>query len=151
PQPSTFFEVDEQRRNWSLDLLVQPRVNRFQETVERLPDVKLTGLRQQIGPLPLYYESESSFGYFQREFSYVDTNRFSAVRADTFHQLVSPWVFFGWLNVTPRVGGRFTHYGESSGPGADTVEQDRWVMNTGVETTFKASSTWPGVQNKFWE
>jgi len=151
PQPSTFVELDQQWSNWSLDLLAQPRVNEFQETVERLPDIKLTGLRQQIGPTPLYYESVSTFGYYQREFSFTDTNRYSALRADTFHQLLMPWMFFDWLNVTPRVGGRYTHYGESSGPGADTVDQDRGVLNTGVEATLKTSRTWPGVKNKFWE
>ena len=62
PQPSTFLEVDQQWSNWSLDVLAEPRVNRFQETVERLPDLKLTGLRQRLGPTPLYYESESTFG-----------------------------------------------------------------------------------------
>ena len=44
--------------------------------VERLPDLKLTGLRQQLGPTPLYYESESSLGYFEREFASLDTNQF---------------------------------------------------------------------------
>ena len=152
PQPSTFVEINQQWSNWSLDLLAQPRVNTFQETVERLPDIKLTGLRQQLGPTPLYYESDSSFGYYQREFADGSTNRrFAAVRADTYHQLLLPWNFFGWLNVTPRVGGRFTHYGEGDGPGADTVQQERWVFATGTEISTKAARTWPGVRNKFWD
>ena len=150
PQPSTFVEINQQWSNWSLDLLAQPRINTFQETVERLPDLKLTGLRQQIGPTPLFYESDSSFGYYQREFTDGSTNRrFAAVRADTYHQLLLPWNFFGWLNVTPRVGGRFTHYGEGDGPGADTVQQERWVFATGAEISTKAARTWPGVRNKF--
>ena len=57
-QPSTFIELNQLWSNWSLDLLAHPRVNNFQETVERLPDLKLTGLRQQVGSTPLYY-SES--------------------------------------------------------------------------------------------
>jgi len=56
-----------------LNAFAQFRVNDFQETVERLPDVKLTGLRQQIGPTPLYYESESSVGYFRHLFP-AETN-----------------------------------------------------------------------------
>ncbi|HYV32590.1 MAG TPA: LPS assembly protein LptD, partial [Candidatus Binatia bacterium] len=157
-QPSTFVEFNQVWSDWSLNLLTQPRVNNFQETVERLPDLKLTGLRQRIGPTPLYYESESAFGYYQREFgrnqqefTSPQTNRLAALRADTFHQVLLPWTAFGWLNITPRAGGRFTYYGEADGPGATTKEEERTVFNTGAEVSFKASRTWPGVQNRFWE
>ena len=152
-QPGTFVELNQIWSNWSLNFLAQPRVNNFQETVERLPDLKLTGLRQQIGPTPLYYESDSSFGYYQREFPYFDTNRlrFSAMRGDTYHQLLLPWTLFGWLNITPRAGGRFTYYGEAEGPGSATKEQERGVFNTGAEMSFKASQTWAGARNRFWE
>ncbi|EEF59460.1 LPS-assembly protein LptD [Pedosphaera parvula] len=150
-EPNTFVEVNQLWQNWSLDGLVQPRVNGFFETVERLPDVRLTGFRQQILDTPLYYESESSAGYFQRLFS--DTNTFStnyaAARADTYHQITMPENFFGWLNLTPRVGGRFTYYSEASGPGATTDEQYRTVFNTGAELSTKASQVWPGVRNHF--
>lgn len=154
PQPSSFFEVNKSWENFSLDAYVQPRVDRFLETVERLPDVKLTGFRQQLGALPVFYESDSSFGYYHRVFA--ETNGpvpadFAAARGDTYHQLVLPQTFFDWLNVTPRVGGRFTYYGQSSGAGATTQEQYRGVFNTGVEVSFKASRVWPGVQNRLFD
>ncbi|MDB6125507.1 MAG: Organic solvent tolerance protein [Pedosphaera sp.] len=152
-QPNTFFEVNQGWQNWSLDALAQPRVNGFFETVERLPDVRLNGFRQQIADTPLYYESESTIGYYRRLFS--DTNifsaNFSAARADTFHQITLPETLFGWLNFTPRVGGRFTYYSEATGPGATTTEHYRKVFNTGAELTTKASQVWPGYQNHFFE
>jgi LPS-assembly protein len=119
-----------------------------------LPDVRLTGFRQQLGETPVYYESESSAGYYRRRFA--ETNGpmpgdFSAARADTFHQLLLPQTFFGWLNVTPRVGGRFTYYSKATGDGATTDEVYRGVFNTGAEISFKASRVWPGVQNKLFE
>ena len=109
PQPNTFFEVNKLWNDFSLDLYAQPRLNEFFETVERLPDVRLTGFRQQLGATPLYYESESSAGYYRRRFAEITnslpgTNNFSAARADTYHQLTLPHTFFGWLNVAPRVG-----------------------------------------------
>ncbi|MDB6063927.1 MAG: Organic solvent tolerance protein [Pedosphaera sp.] len=152
-EPNTFLEADQHWKNWSLDALVQPRVNPFFETVERLPDVRLSGYRQQIGNTPLFYESESSIGYYRRLFS--DTNltmaAFSASRVDSFHQITMPETFFGWLNVTPRAGARYTYYSEASGPGATTTEHNRDVFNTGAEISFKASRVWPGVQNQFLE
>ena len=152
-QPKSFLEVNQLWRNFSLDLLAQPQVNPFFETVERLPDVRLTGFRQQIGPTPLYYESESSAGYYRRNFANTDTNDsdYAASRVDTFHQFTAPFTLFGWLNLTPRVGGRFTHYSEAHGRGAITEEEDRGVFNTGAEVNFKASRLWRGVSSKFWQ
>lgn len=155
PQPSTFFEGTKLWQNFSLDTYVQPRVNDFLETVERLPDVRLTGFRQQLGASPLYYESVSSVGYYRRLFA--ETNSvaaapyFEAARADTFHQVLLPETFFGWLNVIPRVGGRLTYYSTATGPGAHTDELYRGVFNTGAEVSFKASRLWPGAQSDFFD
>jgi len=158
PQPSTFVEANKLWENFSLDLYAQPRLNDFFEAVERLPDLRLTGYRQQLFQTPLYYESESSAGYYRRRFAEPNglftavgpfgTNNYSAGRADTFHQILLPETFFGWLNVTPRVGGRFTWYSRASGPGAATDEVYRGVFNTGAEVSFKASRLWPALQSK---
>ena len=146
-EPNTFVDAEQFWQNWRLDGMAQPRVNPFFETVERLPDVTLNGFRQQIGATPLYYESESSVGYFRHLFS--DTNLtqgdFSAARADTFHQITLPQTYFGWLNFTPRAGERLTYYSESTGPGAETVEHYRDVFNTGAEVSFKTSRVWTGA------
>lgn len=147
PQPKTFLEVNQLWSNFTLDFLAQPQVNDFQETSERLPDVKLTALRQEIFNTPLYYEGESSVGYYRKQFVDNSTN-YSAGRADSFHQIILPETFFGWLNFTPRVGGRFTYYGEADGPGAMTREQTRGVFNTGAELSFKSSRIWPNAENK---
>lgn len=150
-QPKTFVEVNQLWQNWSLDALLQPRVNGFYETVERLPDIKLSGFRQQILETPLFYESESSVGYYRHLYS--DTNIFepnyAATRADTYHQITLPENFFGWLNVTPRVGERLDYYGAASGPGATTTEQYRDIFSTGMEISTKASRVWPGLNNAF--
>lgn len=153
PQPNTFVEVNKVWSNFSLDLYAEPRVNDFFEAVERLPEVRLTGFRQQLGATPLYYDSESSAGYYRRRFA--DTNGpplgldYSASRADTYHQLTLPQTFFGWLNVTPRAGGRLTYYSEATGAGGTSNEVYRGVFNTGAEVSFKAARLWPGATNRF--
>jgi len=152
PQPNTYVEMNKLWQNFSLDVYAQPRLNDFFETIERLPDVRLTGYRQQVIGTPFFYESESSAGYYRRLFA--ETNgpptflNYAAARADTYHQLLLPETFFGWLNVTPRVGGRLTYYSQSTGPGATTDDLYRGVFNTGAEVSFKASRLWPGIQNK---
>jgi LPS-assembly protein len=164
-EPASFGEVNRLWPNWILDGMAQPRLVNFFETVERLPDVKLTGLRQQLGNTPIYYESETSAGYYERAFSETNvpvpfTNyallpnglgydvtsgrtggypNYYAARADTFHQFTLPQNFFGWLNVAPRVGGRGTYYGDVDGPQTRTNQQGRGVFNTGVDISVKAS------------
>ena len=154
-QPSTYVDANKYWSNYSLDAYVQPRVNNFLETVERLPDLRLTGYRQQVGASPIFYESESSVGYYRRLFpetnSLPTTPYFAASRADTYHQLLLPETLFGWLNVTPRVGGRLTYYGTATGPGATTDEVSRGVFNTGAEFSFKASQLWPAAQSEFFQ
>jgi LPS-assembly protein len=151
PKPDSFFELNQLWPNFSLNVLTRPQVNDFFETVERLPDIKFSGFRQQLGQSPLYYESESSAGYLTYRSASLDNADFAAFRADTLHQVFVPRNFFGWLNVNPRVGGRYTYYSEAHGSGATTEEQQRWVFNTGAEISTKASQTWPHTQNKFWD
>jgi LPS-assembly protein len=152
PQPSTFVELNQHSANFALDLYAQPRINEFFENVERLPEARLTGFRQQVWNTPLYYDSETSAGYYRRRFAVtndiVTGANYEAARADTYHQLTLPRTFFGWLNIAPRAGGRFTYYGEASGPGATTRELNRTVFNTGAEVTFKASQTWVDQTNR---
>ena len=176
-EPASFAEVNRIWPNWVLDGMVQPRLVNFFETVERLPDLKLTGLRQEVGATPIYYDSETSVGYFERAFS--DTNvpvpftnyallpnglgydvtqgtrggypNYSAARADTFHQFTLPETFFGWLNVAPRIGGRATYYSDVEGPQTRTNQQGRGIFNTGVDVSFKASRVFRDVESDFWD
>ncbi len=156
PQPYTFTEINPYWNNWSLSAETTPRINDFFDQVERIPDVKLTGWRQQVFGTPFYYESESSAGYYRRMFA--DTNSlfsasnspafdYAAARADTFQQLLLPYTFFGWLNVMPRVGGRFTYYSDESGPGGTNSEAYRKIFNTGMDVSFKSSRLWEGATN----
>jgi len=153
PLPSSFFEVQQAWPNFTLNTLARVQVNDFFETVERLPDVKLSAHRQQLGQSPIYYEGENSAGWFRQRFADPGTtNDYSAFRADTFHQFLLPKTFLGWLNVTPRVGGRFTYYGDTSSDGWEDLDaKTRGVVNTGAEVSFKAHRVWKDAESKFWD
>lgn len=148
PQPRTFFELNRAWRNWTADLLVQPQVNPFFQTVERLPDLKITGLRQEIGESPLYYESDTSFAYLRFRPSLGGGTNIAGIRGDSYHQITLPKTFGGWLNVAPRVGGRLTYYGRPDDHDTITEDHLRSVFNTGVEMNFKASRSWMGARSK---
>lgn len=159
PQPNTFIEVNKYWRNWSLDAEAMPRINSFFNQVERLPDVKLTGFRQVVWNTPIYYESESSVGYYRQFLANTNgtypnpkgTYGDSAARADTFHQLLLPWTLFNWLNLTPHAGGRFTYYSRQSALSGSNEETYRTVFNTGIGASFKASQLWTGAKSSLFE
>lgn len=153
PQPGSFVEVQQAWPDFTLDVMARAQVNDFFETVERLPDVKLSAHRQQLGSSPFYYEGENSAGWFQHRFAEgAVTNDYSAFRGDTFHQLLLPKTFFGWLNVTPRVAGRVTYYGDTQSDGWESLQaRTRTVFNTGAEVSFKASRVWKGTESRFWD
>jgi LPS-assembly protein len=159
PQPNTLVEINKYSKNWSLDALATPRINSFFNQVERLPDMRLTGFRQEIFNTPVYYDSESSAGYYRQFVTLTNglfpgTNGFyanSGARADTYHQLTLPMRLFKWLNVTPRVGGRFTYYSEQNAASGTNSATYRTVFNTGVAVSFKASQLWAGATNSFFQ
>jgi LPS-assembly protein len=167
-QPRSYAEATQRGDNYVLDAMAEPRLINFFETVQRLPDIKLDELRQQVASTPVYYESESSIGYYERSFS--DTNilpnafgayptsglttnppNYSAMRADTYQQFTLPETFFGWLNVTPRIGGRLTYYGDVYGLGIHTNAQFRAALDTGMDVSFRASRVYPNLQSDFFD
>lgn len=141
-QPQSYLEFDRPWSNLSLNLLTQGQFYDFYETVERLPDIKLTATRMQIGASPFYYEGENSASYLRHRFAYDQQPSYEAFRGDTYHQVLLPHTFFGWLNVTPRAGGRFTYYSKEEGDAATLESQRRGVFNTGAEVSSKLSRVW---------
>jgi LPS-assembly protein len=150
PQPSSFTEVNKYWDNWSVSALTTPHINDFFDQVERMPEAKLIGHRQQIFNTPLYYESDNTAGWYKKMYGNTNAPTFpdySATRVDSFQQLLLPETLFGWLNVTPRAGGRYTYYGSEGGPGGTNDAANRWIFNTGGEVSFKASQLWTGATN----
>ena len=151
PQPESHIEIAKHWENFSVSLLAQPQVDDFYQTVERLPELRVTGLRQRLGETPLFYESETSVGYFEFSPASDDSEltSYQALRGDTHQQLLLPSNYFNWLNVIPHAGFRFTHYGSRSSDESDFGQMndiDRSVFNTGIEFSFKASSAFPDAK-----
>lgn len=151
PQPDNFFEFTKWSPNATLSLLARARVNDWDTTTERLPELRYDLKRQPIPEAPFFYEGENSVAYLSRENSrFSPLTDYQATRVDTFHQLLYPKQYFGWLAFTPRIGGRATFY-DRSPSAAGEPSLMRVAGTTGFETGFKASRTWSQVKDKQWE
>ncbi len=150
-QPKSYLEVSRLWPNLALDVVLHPRVNQFYQVVERLPEVTLSAPPLEVGATPLYFTSKSSVGYYQFRYADDTSDAYSAFRADTFNQLTLPKNFFGWLNVAPRAGVRFTQYSDVDAAGSPYGDQSRWVFNTGVELSTKLSRVWRDAHSRLFE
>jgi len=148
-EPQTVVDATKRGPNYTLSLQARPQVNRWFAEVERLPEAKLAVNRTRLLDTPVFYEGESSAGYYHNHRGDTGDALFTghAVRADTFHQLVVPQTWGGWLSVVPRAGIRGTYYLDAPETAPHTAEVRRVVYDLGLETSCKVSRTWPDVRN----
>lgn len=78
-------------------------------------------------------------------------------RLHTYHELLFPKTFFGWLNVVPRIGLGFTHYEGVEGSidkidaAGNTTEFNsftRGIFHAGVDASFKLTKSWDEYSNE---
>src|SRR5436309_8545171 len=111
PVPDNVVAVTKTDPFYTLTGIVRFQANEFFEQTERLPEVVLDIKRHALFGGPIFYEGESGFANLERAFA--DGSGFedySTIRLDTFHQLLYPNTYFGWLSIVPRVGFRGTYY-----------------------------------------
>lgn len=127
PQPATQINLAYQRERFDLALNYRPRVNDFESVVERLPELRLNMPRQDILGSRVYYAGETSWAQLRMKWREYDTPRnnptldptiidpdnYSASRFDSLHLFYLPLKLQG-LQITPRIGARFTWYSRTS-------------------------------------
>src|SRR6266487_1287181 len=175
PVPDNVVALTKTNPNYTLTGIARFQANEFFTTTERLPEVVLDVKRHALFGGPIFYEGETGVANLQLQFPEDSGfNNYGTARFDTFHQLVFPNTYFGWLSIVPRVGFRGTYYGDTrdlgntiftpnpnplvpnfilpnptlANPidfGGDTF---RTVFDTGVEASFKVSRTWENVQSR---
>jgi lipopolysaccharide export system protein LptA len=175
PEPDNNIALTQTGSFYTLTGYARYQLNSFLETTERLPEFDLDVQREPLFA-GIFYEGETSAGELRRSFPVNTTGEdYSVFRFDTFHQLVYPNTYFGWLSIVPRVGFRETYYSETRDvgktifpPGLDPLAGEfplpdpdvitdplhvagatlRSVFNAGVESSFKVSREWEGVQSR---
>ena len=171
--------------NFTVTANARTQINNLFQTQQQKPSAKIEFKRQFIpgtydkedllknpdGNPGLAYEGESSVDNLGTQWNQVaNQTDYSALRYDTYHQLLYPRQYFNWLNFTPRAGIRGTVYTRSnlttngvaqntaSGSGFDVGNNApltdtslfRYVFNFGFDASTKAYATWNDIKNKAW-
>lgn len=173
PRPDNILALTKTNPFYTITALGRVQLNDFFDTTERFPEVALDIKRHALFGGPIFYEGETSVADLHRNFASGSGDQdYGTFRADTFHQLLYPNTYFGWLSIVPRAGFRATYYGETRDlgktiftPSTNPFEPDflladltkplasggegtRTVFNTGVEGSFKISRAWEDVQSR---
>jgi lipopolysaccharide assembly outer membrane protein LptD (OstA) len=163
PNPDSVLAVTKLGENHALTLELRKQLNSDYEGSNAMPALSLDLMRQPVAGTGLFYEGETSAGSYRRNFmrpgAAVDYALRDYVRLDTFHQLSLPKLVDGWWAVVPKIGVRATHYGTGNAspdrPPADPLFAEdgavnRYVVNAGLETSFKLSRVFESVQTRTW-
>ncbi len=175
PVPDNVVALAKTDPFYTLTAITRFQANNFFEQTERLPEVVLDIKRHALFGGPIFYEGESGFADLRREFPVGSGfESYGATRLDSFHQLLYPNTYFGWLSIVPRVGFRGTYYTETRdlgktvfGPSLNPFVPDfllpdptlanpivfggntfRTVFDAGAEASFKISRDWEDVQSR---
>ncbi len=103
------------------------------------------------------FESDSDFNAINPDFDpdatrdLLDQLQFGLAergfnRFDTYHQVSVPVTLFGWLNLVPRGGVRYTNY--SSVTGLTDQGGDRALVHGGLDASVKFSREYDGVASR---
>jgi hypothetical protein len=175
PVPDNVVALTKTNPFFTLTGILRFQANEFFEQTERLPEVVLDIKRHALFGGPIFYEGESGVANLHRNFANgSDFRNYGTTRVDTFHQLLYPNTYFGWLSIVPRVGFRGTYYDQTRDlgktiftPDSDPLVPDfllpdptlampferggdkfRTVFNTGAEASFKLSRTWDDAESR---
>jgi len=174
PQPDNVIALTKARPSYTLTAIGRFQTNSFFEQTERLPEVVLDVTRTPLFGGPIFYEGETGLAELHRNFAHDSPFQdYSALRFDSFHQLLYPNTYFGWLSLVPRVGFRATYYDQTRdlarsiftpAPDPEPLIPDfilpnatklvtgdsafRTVVNAGVEASFKLSRVWEDAQSR---
>jgi len=106
--PKTFLLYSHVYPNATLSFLAEPRVNKFDSVLQRIPELKLETVSQKIGQTPFYYKNTSQTAYLSSTTANVGATN-DLFRTDTSNQLTYPFRFMS-VDFSPYVGRRDTYY-----------------------------------------
>src|SRR6266849_6342785 len=145
PVPDNVVALAKTDPFYTLTAIARFQANEFFEQTERLPEVVLDIKRHALFGGPIFYEGESGVADLRREFPVGSGfESYGATRLDTFHQLLYPNTYFGWLSIVPRVGFRGTYYTETRdlgktvfGPSSNPLVPDFLLPNPTLAQPFQ--------------
>lgn len=140
--PDNYFIYGHNENEYSISLSTRFRLNDFYEGVNKLPELSIDFMPQQIGESSFFYEGRTAVANLEQVYAESNTNDldYSVYRFDTWHEFSRPQKFFGFLNVIPRTSYRGTYYSETYGVSNYVTTVTQILTNNIIDASGVSSS-----------
>ena len=115
-QPVSVGSVTHYEDAYSASLYARKRTNRFYSEVERLPEIELNTVSNEIADSNLYFRQDFALANLNKKIANSDADT-DANRIDSYNELKYPTKLpgnFDWINIAPYVGMRQTYYSKDN-------------------------------------
>jgi LPS-assembly protein len=146
-EPDTFVESVYTGQNYFVSAFARFQPNKFQRVQQRLPEVRFDLLPIAVGNG--FYEQFNAGAAVLREAPLAGSPRLATDRLDAYYALTRPFTPREWLGITPVVGGRVTHYANSTGA-LENRDYTRTLGEVGVDAELRSSATF-NYTNEQWK
>jgi len=148
-KPDNYISFITQKPDYSAELLIRMRLDKFYDVVERLPEYSITIPNYRLfGDMPVYYQANASAVYLNHAFDNTNVNPpqkdLNAARVDTYNRLAYAARFFKALNVTPYAGVEETYYSRNRWGDTNVI---RGAFSAGVDNSIKFYKIYDVVTN----
>ncbi|MEG1788501.1 MAG: hypothetical protein RR268_04700 [Kiritimatiellia bacterium] len=147
-QPVGIINYEHRENTWVSSLAISGPLNTFYAGTKRLPEFRLDILPHAfLGIEKLYYESQTSVGYFERQPAKFDNTwdmtyqwqpgnwaYYDSFRFDTRHILRRPFTLAEGVTLTPRAGWRGTYWSDS--PDSATSFRSLFELGTTLQARY---------------
>ncbi|MDD5166315.1 MAG: LptA/OstA family protein [Candidatus Omnitrophica bacterium] len=133
--PLSYVSVHHAFAYGAVDLLMQPRINRWYDEVEKVPEIKYSLPSFKVASTPFYFDNQSSLANFNHKHPVpsASSNDIHSTRFDTTNKFALP-MKIAFIHLSPSVQHRGTYYTKNI-YGAATVF--RTIFSTGAEASTK--------------
>ncbi len=149
PKPDNVVSLTKLFDQGEASVVSRFQANDFFQTDTR-NEVAVDVIRTPIGGTGFFYNGFTSYGWLDEQLgddsilaSFPDP-RSQYSRFATYHEVLVPHQFFGWLNVVPRAGIGYMSYGNFDIDGLDSF--DRGIYHAGMDLSFKLSKRNPNIR-----
>ena len=147
-EPDTFVESVYTGANTFVSAFTRLQPNSFHQVQERLPEIRFDALPNTLGA-DFYQRFNGSFAVL-REDPVLGGPTLRSDRLDAYYALSRPIAPREWLAFTPLVGGRLTHYTNSSVGGVHTENYLRLLGELGFDAALRTNGTFD-YKNPQWK
>lgn len=130
--PNSFLLLSHVFPNATLSFLGQPRVNKFDTVLQRIPELKLETVNQKIAQTPFYYKNTTTASHLVNALANVGASP-DISRIDSSNQLSYVFRFMD-IDFNPFAGHRDTYYSRQAGDKEDAL---RGMFFGGIDMSTK--------------